>query len=589
MKQSTPPSPFGSSRSLSSSSSSNIESSQDSKYEQDGFFDAESTTGKARSDSELFQDKNKQATAATGLNSIQSELASFLSMDPTVFGTGVAAAATTDSSDPSARRESPTTSRRRSDKASTSKKELKSTQRKQRSSTRSFSPRSRSESAGQRSRTHQLAMHGREKTRRPDSAKQSTYEKSSSRKEETVPSSSRRKSQTKANQQIALSEDHHQKKNLKQSQSRKKGRIKSSGKGTGPPRRNSRNVQYHTSNPESKAEKVSLSLSRLGPLVNSTSLLVLGDMALSISETQETVHTSVKNDGFVAAADMAYKILLEIRPRLKYLLSLAEWRHVHVLMLYTRVLECELAAANKVAPYEYQIALPSKVQILEPMAAVLASIGIVDDLELGVTYIPVAKPIVDDNYMAPNPEDVTEFLEWKQYDWNLSWANVLAGRKRRRKEAEENDVKLPQGNFQPNYDKLLEWEQLAVEKWLGWDDDLWFSYSIAVDALSRVAAFVDFPRQAVGGTYAWLIPREEFDGTNVWSSQGLCLFTDAFENCGAFCRIPKTSLAPEEWMVALLFNLSDLGACRTRTWYHKTKPTADVSAILEKFLRAALK
>jgi hypothetical protein len=239
-------------------------------------------------------------------------------------------------------------------------------------------------------------------------------------------------------------------------------------------------------------------------------------------------------------------------------------------MLYTRMFECELAAANMKPPLAFRIALPKSIQVLEPLAAALSSIGIVEDAALGAMYIPVAKPVKDGKYQRHDPEDVTEFLEWNQYDWNASWAQVEIARRERRIEAREKGVNVPEGTFQPNHDKLTVWENLALEKWLGWDDNLWFCYEQATQVLSRKASFVDFPRHPAGN-YAWLIPRSEDDS-------------------GAFCRIPKP-LSIEIWMIALLFNLSALPSERTFTWYHRTKeaPFFRVADMLHKFLDAAIK
>ena len=38
-------------------------------------------------------------------------------------------------------------------------------------------------------------------------------------------------------------------------------------------------------------------------------------------------------------------------------------------------------------------------------------------------------------------------------------------------------------------EKLAEWQQLAVGKWLGWNDDLWFSYQQACYVLDGIAQF----------------------------------------------------------------------------------------------------
>jgi hypothetical protein len=296
---------------------------------------------------------------------------------------------------------------------------------------------------------------------------------------------------------------------------------------------------------------------------------VLKAAGVSLSMKKQEVHVSINNEGFLLAVEVAYQKLKEIRPRLAFLLSLAEWRHVHILMLYARIFRCEVAAAGIVQPPEFSIALPPNIQVLEPLATVLESIGIVEDTALGVVYIPVAKPVRDGAYEPHDPEDVTEFLEWTQYDWNASWERVEVEREERRKAAIENGVKLPEKTFPPNHAKLLEWEYLALEKWLGWDESLWFSYEQATRMLSREFSLVNFPKLTIG-TYSWLIPRSNKDG-------------------GAICRVPKPSLSSDVWMIALLFNFCALPLERTNTWYYETKPTPDVLKILEEFVGSARK
>ena len=320
----------------------------------------------------------------------------------------------------------------------------------------------------------------------------------------------------------------------------------------------------------------------LGMLAIGKSVSCLKEMTIPLSSKKEKIYSSIQHEGFMLAIKLAYYKLVEVRPRLKYLLSLAEWRHVNMLMFYARVFECELAAANIVLPSEFRIALPQTIQVFEPFAVVLASIGIVDDVELSAMYIPSTKTVVwnkdgTSNYRQHNANDVTEFLEWNQYDWHGSWEDVEAGREERKKEANENGVKIPQGSFSENYEKLLDWEHLAVEKWLGWDDRLWFCYEQATHMLQRVATFVDFPRKSSAGTYGWLLPCHDHSNKD----EHLC-------SGSVICRMPKPSLKSEEWMIALLFNLSALQPDHTRTWYVRSQVATNTSTILDGFLNASI-
>lgn len=238
-------------------------------------------------------------------------------------------------------------------------------------------------------------------------------------------------------------------------------------------------------------------------------------------------------------------------------------------MLYSRVFECEVGAARIRLPSEFRIQVPANLRVLEPIAVALASIGVVDDEALGVKYIPVAKPMKNGVYRPHDPEDVTEFLEWTQYDWNTSWAQVEQGREARRKMAAEDGIKLPEKMFPPNHSKLLEWENLALEKWLGWDEGLWHTYQQMAQMVSRKVSFIDFPKHLTGN-YAWLLPRVENEK-------------------GALCKVPKPSVGSDAWMVALLFDFGALPSERTNTWYHETRPVENVSDLLTTYLESAIK
>jgi hypothetical protein len=117
--------------------------------------------------------------------------------------------------------------------------------------------------------------------------------------------------------------------------------------------------------------------------------------------------------------------------------------------------------------------------------------------------------------------------------------------------------------------KLLEkWENLALQKWLGWDDKLWLDYEQAAHVLLRRATFVGFPMESMG-TYAWLIPREE-------------------EDSGFVCRIPKASLPADIWLISLLLDLSALPPSRTCTWYFRTTPTKKISEMLDEYIGTSI-
>jgi hypothetical protein len=295
---------------------------------------------------------------------------------------------------------------------------------------------------------------------------------------------------------------------------------------------------------------------------------ILETAGVNLSDKMENVYSSVQNKGYLHAVDVAYEKLLGVRPRLNLFLSQPEWRHIHVLMLYARIFDCEMAATNVTQPIEFRIAIPEEIKIFEPLARILSGIGIVEDPALGVRYIPVARTLREE-YRPHDPDDVTEFLEWTQYDWKDSWTSVEKGRADRRMAAIEKGMTIPEAPRTYDVAKLLEWENLALEKWLGWDDKLWLDYEQAAHVLMRRATFVGFPSEFIG-TYAWLIPREE-------------------EDSGFVCRIPKASLPTDIWLISLLLDLSALPPSRTCTWYFRTTPTKKTSEMLDEYIGTSIK
>jgi hypothetical protein len=311
-----------------------------------------------------------------------------------------------------------------------------------------------------------------------------------------------------------------------------------------------------------------------------SSVSFLKEIDIGLKTEMRIVHATVNSREYTSMVSLAYQKLCKVRPRLKFLLSGAEWMHIHCLLLYARLFDCELHFHKIVLPKEFQIDIPTDIYVFSPIAAVLASIGIVEDQESGVTYVPVAKPYRGDiDYKPHDPEDVTEFLEWTHkdglgHDWIASWEQVEVGRQSRKQMALEQGVKIPvaQSKRDPEKEeeKLKDWNLLAVEKWLGWDDDLWSSYRQACHVLSRVADFSPYRRDIKTGTYAWLLRREDND-------------------TGATIRLPRTALSPDTWMIALLCNFCALPHERTSTWYIESKEWTNVQDVTGQFLESAIR
>lgn len=302
----------------------------------------------------------------------------------------------------------------------------------------------------------------------------------------------------------------------------------------------------------------------------SKAISILQQTGVNLSTKHKKIYSSVRNERFLMATDLAYYRIVRENHRLELLFSIAEWRHVHVLMLYARVFRCELLAESIDQPKEFSIYLPDNLQILEPLGVVLASIGVVEDREGGVSYIPVAKPLKGREYKPHDPSDVTMFMEWSQYKWNASWTQVKVERKRRKNNAQSGGIEIPEpekaSSKQP---KLRCWEHIAVEMWLGWDEELWFNYELFVESVRRSFLFVDFPR-CPAGTYAWLIPSYR-------------------SSSGSYAKIPNPAIGNAVWMISLLFDLSDLPPQTTASWFCKTDTITDIQATLLQFLDSAAK
>jgi hypothetical protein len=304
----------------------------------------------------------------------------------------------------------------------------------------------------------------------------------------------------------------------------------------------------------------------------SKSVSFFNDCDCGLKSKSKLIHATISNEGYKIFVTEAYHKLSSVRPRLKYIISLSEWLHVHMLLLYSRLFDCELHFHNIILPPEFQIAIPNKIRVFEPIAAVISSIGIVEEADIGVTYIPVARSYRGNDVYRPHDEDdVTEFLEWSEYDWNSSWYQVEKARLERRMMAAEKNLKIPESKAQFNDAKLEEWQQLAVEKWLGWDDNLWFSYNQACYVLGRTAHFVSIQRDGPkNGSYAWLLPRHTIDS-------------------GAFVRLPRPNVSPSTWMIAVMLNMCSLEPTATAAWYHETNSVDNVQHLIDSFLSAALK
>lgn len=112
----------------------------------------------------------------------------------------------------------------------------------------------------------------------------------------------------------------------------------------------------------------------------------------------------------------------------------------------------------------------------------------------------------------------------------------------------------------------------AYGAWLHWDPQLWIDYEQVVEIMAPIAMFSLSMPVETEGTYAWLLPVESRE-----------------EQVDVFCKLPKASISPATWILALLIQSSTLPAHRRSTWYTETDRLANVVGLRMRFIRSAIK
>jgi hypothetical protein len=112
----------------------------------------------------------------------------------------------------------------------------------------------------------------------------------------------------------------------------------------------------------------------------------------------------------------------------------------------------------------------------------------------------------------------------------------------------------------------------AYGAWLHWDPQLWLEYEQIVEILSQVAMFSLSMPAETEGTYAWLIPVESRE-----------------DQADVFCKLPKASIPPVTWILAMLLQSSTLPLPRRSTWYVETDRLANIVGLRARYIRAAIK
>jgi hypothetical protein len=106
---------------------------------------------------------------------------------------------------------------------------------------------------------------------------------------------------------------------------------------------------------------------------------------------------------------------------------------------------------------------------------------------------------------------------------------------------------------------------------LHWDPQLWLEYEQFVEDVSPVAMFSLSMPVETSGTYAWLLP------------------TESVNNVDVFCKMPKASIAPVTWILALLLQSSTLPPDRRSTFYVETDRLVNVQGLRIRYVRSAIK
>lgn len=367
---------------------------------------------------------------------------------------------------------------------------------------------------------------------------------------------------------------------------------------------------------------------------------VLLNYGLSVSGRRERILSPFKSDKFFHFVSQSWQQLVEIKPSLTSRFSYAEFRHCSALQLYQRLESCKFDALGIKPSAPTRIPLPRNTRVFQPLWSVLSNIGIVEDDELRATYIPDGiLPETDD---LSSPQDVENLLTCTLYDWSSSWKDVLAARSKRpslsdrlgyesdedtneyptqsdlikkisdlrkkinrsssssngkegetsssedRKELEKLMVsaksakkKMIKPKFDVSYeikdykivDEPINAQPGAYGQRLRWDPQLWLSYEQFVEEISGIAMFSLSMPVETSGTYAWVLPVETTDN----------------DSDGVFSKMPKASVPPATWILALLLQSSTLSKSRRSTFYVETDTLNNVFGLRARYIRAAIK
>lgn len=143
----------------------------------------------------------------------------------------------------------------------------------------------------------------------------------------------------------------------------------------------------------------------------------------------------LQHQRILIASDHYFRLVLESYEHLKAAhyrasqeFSLAEWLHVHALLLYGKIQSVQNSMKLGNFGQHNQIDLNGDVLVFDPIATALNAIMAVEDPEVGLVYIP------DANFPKANKDTMESALELQQilngtlYDWQRSWTRVAEAR-----------------------------------------------------------------------------------------------------------------------------------------------------------------
>lgn len=138
----------------------------------------------------------------------------------------------------------------------------------------------------------------------------------------------------------------------------------------------------------------------------------------------------ISSEHYFRVALESYEHLRAVHYRASQNFTLAEWLHIHALLLYGRIQQVQLNLESKGNITQHnKIDLSGDIKVFSPIATILAAIGGVEDHDNGVLYIPDAffpeRPSSDAAYSAA---EMQQILNGTLYDWQRSWGRVLEAR-----------------------------------------------------------------------------------------------------------------------------------------------------------------